>query len=166
MRRLLLTALLSALVVGLFAGVASARRSDDTVKPVRQAAPFRVSASMPSADAAHPGLWGYASSGEIARAMGGGAPTPSTDGTSTGGAGATVTVTATVLPVVMIVVDKSGRTTSLFTNTDGREPRGVLFTVRTGSIDGPARRLNPRIWSNAQQALGSARAGTGTIWSD
>jgi hypothetical protein len=163
-RRLLPTALAVAILVGTFAGVASARlASDGPAAP--KAAPFHAPAVAPREDAAHALSYGFRSSDAIAAAMSGAAPAPRSGGSAAGGSSATVTITATVLPVVTIVVDESGNVVELVTNTPRRDARGVLYVVRTGSTSGANVALDRATWADARSALAAAHAGTGTIWS-
>jgi hypothetical protein len=163
-RRLLLIASISALLVGCFAGAASARLGggDD---PARVRAPFHAPAAVPVADAAQPGSYGYRSSDDIARELerAAGAPAPAAPAT---GASASIRVTATVLPIVLVVVDADGAPTELITNTSDRDPRGVRYLFRRGSDHGAAVRLTAPIWSATRAALARAQAGTGSVWTD
>ncbi len=164
MRRLLPTALAVAVLVGTFAGVASARlASDGPAAPT--AAPFRAPAIAPREDAAHPLSYGFRSSDAIAAKLSGAKTPAGSAAAPAGGASATVTVTATVLPVVTIVVDDSGNVVELVVNTPERDTRGVLYVVRSGSASGPSVALDAATWADARSALADAHAGTGTIWS-
>lgn len=160
MRRLLPAAIVTALLAGSFAGVASARLVDDGA-PAPKLAPMVAPAAMPAEDASHPRSYGFRSAVQIAGRyeQPGAAPQP------TSGASATVTVTATVLPVVFIVVDGSGNVSELVTNSPDRDADGVLFLVRRDATSGEALELDADTWADARAALRSARAGTGTIWS-
>ncbi len=161
MRRLLSTAIAVAVLVGTFAGVASARLAHDgSAGPA--AAPFRAPAVLPREDAQHPGTYGFRTSAALAAKLEGTAPAASAPST---GASAAVTVTATVLPVVTIVVDSGGDVTELVTNTSERDSRGVLYVVRTGNSNGEAATLDAATWADARAALAAAHEGTGTIWS-
>lgn len=120
---------------------------------------------LPIEAAQHPGAYGFRSSAAIAASLAD-APTPADSPARTSaGASASVTVTATVLPVVTIVVDSSGDVIELVTNTPERDPRGVLYLVRTGTSSGPAAVLDSATWADARAALAAAHEGTGTIWS-
>jgi hypothetical protein len=163
MRRLLLPALATALLVGLFAGVASARFASDGGRATPHA-PFRAPALMPTADVAQPHAWSFRSSEAIGHELERQAPAAPNALAAAGSA--TVTVTAVVLPVVIIVLDpKTGDVDELFTNTDQRDARGVVYLVREGSEDGTIAELTPAIWAQARAGLAHADAGTGSIWS-
>lgn len=166
MRRLLLPALVLALLVGTFAGVASARFAESGSAQVdqRDAAPFRAPVALPAADAAQPGAWTFRSSDAIGRDMERAAGGAAAEPAGTAGAGATVTITAVVLPVVFIVVDESGDVTELVTNTEERDARAVVYLVRAGAPEGDSVTLDARIWAQARAALAEAGSGTGTIW--
>lgn len=161
MRRLLPTAIAVAVLVGTFAGVASARLADDG-PAAPEAAPFRAPAVLPREDAQHPGAYGFRTSAALAATLEGDAPAAAP--ASATGAGATVTVTATVLPVVTIVVDSGGDVVELVTNTAERDARGVLYVVRTDSASGDSAELDAATWADARAALAAAHVGTGTIW--
>ena len=164
MRRILLPALVIALLVGSFAGVASARFADGgRGVDAPPAAPFRAPAVLPTADAAQPDAYGFRSSTAIGAAIQRAAGAPASPSMS-GGASTSVTVTAVVLPVVFIVVDAEGDVVELATNTDERDARGVLYLVREGSTSGDAADLDASTWAQARAALAEADAGTGTIW--
>ena len=164
MRRLLPTALAVAILVGTFAGVASARLADDG-RPAPKAAPFHAPAVVPREDAEHARSYGFRSSAAIAAKLTGAKAPASSAAAPAGGASATVTITATVLPVVTIVVDDSDNVIELVTNTPERDARGVLYVVRTGASDGPNVALDATTWADARRALAAAHVGTGTIWS-
>lgn len=161
MRRILPAALVSALLAGTFAGVASARLANDGA-PARELAPMRAPATLPTEDAEHPGSYGFRSSAAIASRYEQPAAAPAQ---ASSGAGATVTVTATVLPVVFLVVDGSGDLVEVFTNSPDRKADDVLFLVRRDSPSGAPVTLDVDTWADARVALGAARAGTGSIWS-
>lgn len=164
MRRLLLTALAIALIVGTCAGVASARIAHDEATPAAARAPFlETPVAMPLEDPSQPGAWGFRDSDELAADIA--APRAATHaGASSSGAAGTVTVTATVLPVVFIVVDDSGSIVELFTNTPDRDARTVLYVVREDTISGSRRDLDASTWAGARAALAEAGPGTGSIW--
>jgi hypothetical protein len=161
-RRILPTAIATALLVGAFAGVASARLSTDApAAPERS--PIDAPAAMPSESDTHPGSYSYRSPDAIgAEISGAAAPNQSA---ASGGGSATITVTATVLPVVIIVVDDAGEVTTLFTNTDDRSARDVVYLVRRGDESGEPTALDADIWASARAAMQSASVGTGAIWS-
>lgn len=167
MRRLLSAALVIALLVGAFVGVASARLAvDHSGSPVRRAAPMRAPVAMPRPERTQPGAYSFRSAASIVASMEG----PSTgagggERREAGAASASVTVTATVLPVVMLVVDPdTGELRELFTNTPQRRATGVLYLVREGAPDGERGAMTPALWRAARAGLADAGAGTGTIW--
>jgi hypothetical protein len=161
MRRLLFLALVIALLVGSFAGVASARFADGGAGadgPV--AAPFDAPAAAPRPDRSQPDSWSFRSSGAIGADL---QAAPAAAATS--GASATVTVTAVVLPVVFIVLDEeTGAVRELVTNTDERDATNVMYLVRVGDEGGAPGVLDPHMWAMARAAMSRAVAGTGTIW--
>jgi hypothetical protein len=160
-RRILPTAIATALLVGAFAGVASARLSNDA-PPAPERAPLVAPAAMPSASGTHPGSYAFRSPDAIGAEISGAAEPRGS--ASSGGGSASIAVTATVLPVVIIVVDKAGDVTQLFTNTDERSARDVVYLVRRGDESGEAAALDADIWADARTAMKSAAAGTGAIW--
>ena len=163
-RRILPIAFATAVLVALFAGVASARLSNAASESdAPAAAPMRVPATLPAADPAHAGAYGYRTGDAIAARFDTGAPS---SGSSSSGASATVTVTATVLPVVFLVFDDSGTLQRVATNTPERSARDVLFLPRTGSESGATAPLDADAWAAARAALADAHEGTGTIWGD
>lgn len=164
MRRLLLTALAIALLVGCFAGVASARFANSGGGTSPALAPFRAPAAPPAADRTQADSFTYTSARAIGLQIQREAA-PATPAAASGGASASVTVTAIVLPVVIIVVDpESGDVTELVTNTPERDARNVVYLVRSGSAEGEPAELTPGTWGAARSALARAEAGSGTIW--
>lgn len=164
MRRLLLTALAIALLVGTFAGVASARFANGTGGVSPKADPFVVPSAPPAADRTQPDAFSYRSAASIgAQIQREAARTAPAQPAPAGGA--SVTITAVVLPVVIIVVDpETGDVIELVTNTPERDARGVVYLVRSGSDAGTPAALTPGTWGQARSALARAEAGTGSIW--
>lgn len=164
MRRLLLTALAIALLVGTFAGVASARFAQGSAHGSPTAAPFRAPAAMPRADRSQAGALTFRSSQSIGAKIQRDAA-PAGRSAASGGASATVTVTAVVLPVVIIVLDaETGDVAELVTNTFERDASSVVYLVRVGDPEGEAAPLTSAAWSQARAAMADAVAGTGSIW--
>lgn len=164
MRRFLLAALVLALLIGAFAGVASARFAEEPASSAPALAPFDDRAAMPTADPAQPGAYGFRSSDEIAAALSAGTPGAAAASETTTGASASVTVTATVLPVLIIVVDDEGSVTELFTNTTDRGAGDVLYTVRRDDVSGEPAELTEDIWAETRAAMAQAAAGSSSIW--
>ncbi|MCW2956962.1 MAG: hypothetical protein JWO69_1831 [Thermoleophilia bacterium] len=163
MRRFLLATLVSALLVGCFAGVASARLSDDGGGH-RVVDPYRLPAALPKADPLQAGSYGYRTSAAIAAGFSNG-DASATDGGGASG-GASITVTATVLPVVLVVVDDEGGIESIVTNTPERDARSVLYSFRRGTASGRPTQLDATTWAATRTALRDAKAGAGTIWGE
>ncbi|MCW2960870.1 MAG: hypothetical protein JWM25_654 [Thermoleophilia bacterium] len=162
MRRFLFIAVISALLVGCFAGVASARlAASDDGRPAR--APFAVPATAPSIDAAQPGAYGFQASSKIAAAL----QATSRQATQTAtpeAAGASITITAVVLPTVTVVLDEAGVVVEIITNTPDRSATGAMYLFRRGTDTGPAVELDAATWRSARHALARTAAGTGTIY--
>jgi hypothetical protein len=78
-----------------------------------------------------------------------------------------VTVSFTVRPVIVLVVDGSGRPVALWSNIGRRPTTGQLaaLRVRRGTVRGRDLRMTPALRSSAAQALAQADwSRRGRIW--
>lgn len=172
MRRLLTLATVAAALAAGSVGIAAASGSrgasggHGSAHGAATADPVRLPHGVPSAASGQPGAYAFTPVARIAASLAPARPArASSHSAAPSGASASVTVTATVLPVALVVVDRSGAVRSVTINTPDRDGRHLLFAVRRGSVDGVPVAITAATWPVVSRALRATGSGLGTVWS-